>query len=83
MTAQFGVDLFHLAGTDDHLEQATGEERPLDQVNLVQRGAVDQARVLEGQAQPCDTVRGLLEVVAAAEALQQLGDDVRIVVAHA
>jgi hypothetical protein len=51
LLAQRGVDLFHFAGADHHLEQATGEERTLDQVDLVEGSAVDQARVLQRQAQ--------------------------------
>jgi len=75
LLTQRRIDLFHFAGADHDLEQAAGEERSLDQVDLVERGAVDLARVLQGQAQAGHAMGSLLEVVGATEAVQQLAGD--------
>ncbi len=73
--AQGGVDLFHFAGADDHLEQTTGEERAFDQIDLVQRAVIDQAWVLERQAQAGHAVGSLLKVLAPPEVVENLAGD--------
>ena len=83
LLAQGGVDLLDVAGADDHLVQATGKEGTFDQVNLIEGCAIDQAGVFQREAQAGDAVRGLLQVVDATQALQQLTGNLRIIVAHA
>ncbi|MNF54681.1 hypothetical protein D3C84_361170 [compost metagenome] len=83
LLAQRGVNLLDFAGTDDDLKQAAGEERAFDQVDLIQRRAVDPLWVFEGQAQTRDAMCGLFKVVSTTEAMKQLAGDSRVIVAHA
>jgi hypothetical protein len=64
LLTQRRIDLSTSPGPITTWNRPPVKNEPLDQVDLVERSAVDPARVLQGQAQTGHAMGGLLEVVA-------------------